>query len=380
MAVIVHILPPFHYPFYCMEIAHIVFLYFKKKADIIVEDTWRVFMKKKILLLLVVLVFISGCRRIPELADGGQAVVSFDREELAISADDLYRELVERFGLEILIDMIDRQILEHKFPDELDNAAESARNQLNGFKTWFMDEDGRFDEATMIRQIRDWYNVSTLEEFERWLELDFLRSLAIRDFAKAQITDRDIEYHYENVVEGDIEASHILIAVNAPTNPTAEQRREAEAAARAEALDLIRQLNEGADFAELAREHSTDRASAVDGGELGWITQGRMVEEFERAAWALELNRHSIEPVQSQFGFHIILKTGQREKPSLESVRDNIIETLALQLVQGDPTMTINALIDLRESYGFRIEDSRLRAEYSTFISNQLIQARGLEQ
>ena len=337
-------------------------------------------MKKKLLLLLVILVVVVGCRRVPQLADGGQAVVSFYNDALVISADDLYRELVDRFGLEILIDMIDRQILTYKFSEELDNAAETAQQQLEAFKQWFLDDDGEFNEAAMIRQLSQWYsNVDTIEDFLAFLELEHLRSLAILEYAKEQVPERDIEYYYENVLEGDIEASHILIAPNVPANATEEQIEEAEAAARAKAIQLINELNEGADFAELAREHSADEASGNNGGELGWIPQGRMVIEFQRAAWALEVGSFTTTPVQSQFGYHIILKTDEREKPSLESARAGIVEKLAEELVENDPVISINALIELRKSFGFRIEDTRLNSQYSTHISNLLMQARGLQ-
>jgi len=336
-------------------------------------------MKKKLFLLLIVLVMVTACRRVPQLADGGEAVVSFNNEELVISADDLYRELVDRFGLEILIDMIDRQILTHKFSDELENAANFARSQVEGFRTMFI-TDGAVDEVAMLNQLRSWYNIDTIEQFETLLELDFLRSLAVRNYAKDQVTERQIEEHYRDVIRGDIEAAHILIVPDVPANATNEQRREAEEIAREKAVSLIRELNAGANFGELAIEHSDDRTTAINNGELGWIQQGRRPIEFERAAWALEIGRHSTTPVQSEYGFHVILKTDEADKPELEAVRDDIIETLALQLLQADQALSINALIELRNSFGFRIEDSRLASEYSSFISNQLMQARGLIQ
>jgi peptidyl-prolyl cis-trans isomerase C len=66
------------------------------------------------------------------------------------------------------------------------------------------------------------------------------------------------------------------------------------------------QLDAGADFAELAREHSTDPA-AERGGELGTFPRGSMVPPFEEAAFAMEPGSHSSEPVQTQFGYHVIL-------------------------------------------------------------------------
>lgn len=90
-------------------------------------------------------------------------------------------------------------------------------------------------------------------------------------------------------------ARHILIKVN-------ELLSDSEA--RQRALVLKERLDNGADFAELARQHSTD-LSAAKGGDLGWLYQGDTVPEFERAMDALKIGQIS-EPVRSPFGWHII--------------------------------------------------------------------------
>ncbi len=90
-------------------------------------------------------------------------------------------------------------------------------------------------------------------------------------------------------------ARHILLKVN-------EVVSEAEAKRKLEGLK--ERLDNGADFAELARLHSND-LSAAKGGDLGWMYQGDTVPEFEKAMDALKLNQVS-EPVQSPFGFHLI--------------------------------------------------------------------------
>lgn len=90
-------------------------------------------------------------------------------------------------------------------------------------------------------------------------------------------------------------ARHILIKVNELV-PEAEARRKA--------VSLKERLDNGADFAELARLNSND-LSASKGGDLGWLYQGDTVPEFEKAMDALRVNEIS-PPVQSQFGFHII--------------------------------------------------------------------------
>lgn len=95
-----------------------------------------------------------------------------------------------------------------------------------------------------------------------------------------------------------------------------------------EAIDVIAELDGGADFATLAAERSTG-PSAANGGDLGWFGRGRMVPEFEDAAFALEVGAYSSAPVETQFGFHVLM---------VEDVRDTqapAFEELAAQIQQG---------------------------------------------
>lgn len=92
---------------------------------------------------------------------------------------------------------------------------------------------------------------------------------------------------------------HILISANRDAS------EEEKTAARGKATDLLAQVREGADFAELATANSDDTQSAERGGDLGWVSRGQTVEPFENAAFALEPGATS-EVVESPFGFHVI--------------------------------------------------------------------------
>jgi peptidyl-prolyl cis-trans isomerase C len=101
------------------------------------------------------------------------------------------------------------------------------------------------------------------------------------------------------------------------------------------AIDLIRQLDEGGDFEELARLNSTG-PSGPNGGDLGWFSPNQMVEPFSNAVADLEDGAYTKEPVQTPFGWHVILREESRasEPPTLDSVRDVIkqrIEQTKLQ-------------------------------------------------
>jgi peptidyl-prolyl cis-trans isomerase C len=140
--------------------------------------------------------------------------------------------------------------------------------------------------------------------------------------AATAVTESAIEAAYaERYLEADPEleynAAHILV--------------ESEE----EAIALRSELEEGTDFAELAREHSLDPGSGPSGGDLGWFGAGRMVPDFEQAVMALEPGGLS-EPLQTQFGWHLILLVDTRlvETPELAAVRDQIGRELQQDVVR----------------------------------------------
>ncbi|MEX0899902.1 MAG: peptidylprolyl isomerase [Gammaproteobacteria bacterium] len=149
-----------------------------------------------------------------------------------------------------------------------------------------------------------------------------LAQAAVREhLANAEISDADVETEYQRFIAEDLgeelNARHILV--------------EDEALAR----ELIEQLDGGANFAELAEEHSTD-GSAANGGDLGWFEQNMMVAPFGEAAAALEEGAYTQEPVQTQYGWHVIKLEGRRsaEPPPVDQVRSAISEYLQSQRVE----------------------------------------------
>ncbi|WP_108483826.1 foldase protein PrsA [Oceaniglobus ichthyenteri] len=142
----------------------------------------------------------------------------------------------------------------------------------------------------------------------------------IDEAANESITDEALQSAYSAAYadaspEVEYQASHILV----------ETEDEAKA--------LIEELNNGADFAELAKEKSTG-PSGPNGGDLGWFGAGMMVPEFETAVQTLKVGEIA-PPVQTQFGWHVVILTDTRQKeaPSLDNVRDELINTIRQESV-----------------------------------------------
>jgi len=136
-------------------------------------------------------------------------------------------------------------------------------------------------------------------------------------------------------------ASHILIKPE-------DESDAGQKAAKAKALDLLRQLRAGADFAELAKSSSADPGSARQGGDLGYFSRGMMVGAFEDKAFSMNKGEIS-EPVKSPYGYHIIKLTDIRagETQSFEEVRDKLVKRYRQEMAEEQYYEVLDQLTNL---------------------------------
>ena len=135
------------------------------------------------------------------------------------------------------------------------------------------------------------------------------------------ISEKDIQKAYDNYLADitsreEIKASHILL----------ENKKEAQ--------DIIRRLENGENFIQLAKEFSKG-PSGPSGGDLGWFSRGQMVPGFESVAFSLENNQVTNIPVQTQFGWHVIKLNDRRvpEAPDYESLKMQLAQDIERQIV-----------------------------------------------
>ena len=332
-------------------------------------------MKKKLLICLAVLGLTSGCGKVSTLPNGNDALVSFSNTNLGISAGDLYSE-VKGTALSKLIDMIDTKILLDKYPDKSSDADKYVNEQYDLIKTNFKDDKGKFDEESLKKQIYAYYGITDIDKFKDIIRLNYYRTEAVNDYAKKSVTDKQIQKYYDENVYGDISCKHILITPAVTDNMSDEDKTKADKEALQKAKDIIKKLKNGESFDDLAKEYSDDTSNKDKGGDLGYFNTGDMLEEFEKAAFALKKGKYTTTPVKTKYGYHIILKTDEKEKPSLEDKKEEIIKTLASEAKSNDTALSINALVELRKEYGMNIEDDEMSKLYSTYISNSLLSAK----
>jgi peptidyl-prolyl cis-trans isomerase C len=170
-------------------------------------------------------------------------------------------------------------------------------------------------EIRLLAQKADEDGLDDTDGFKRRME--FLRQRAlhgafVENRIAESITEEAVRARYDNEVAAtppanEIRARHILV-----------DTKEA-------ADEIIAQLEAGGDFEAIAKEKSTDGAAA-QGGDLGYFGQGQMVQPFEEAAFALDVGQFTKEPVQTQFGWHVIKVEDKRtqQPPAFEQVKDQV--------------------------------------------------------
>lgn len=214
------------------------------------------------------------------------ADVVVETEAGNISKDELYEAMKDKSGEAVLRELVYEKVLSKNYEvsdKEVNEKVDELKEQLGD----------NFEMAIMQ------YGYKNEEDLKKTFKTGLMQEkAAIKDI---KVTDKELKEYYDNY-KPEIKARHILV--------------EDEATAK----EVKKKLDEGAKFEDLAKEYSTDSASAANGGDLGWFGPGRMVPEFEEAAYALDVNEIS-GPVKSQHGYHIIQTTEKKEKKSFDEMK-----------------------------------------------------------
>lgn len=170
-------------------------------------------------------------------------------------------------------------------------------------------------------------------------------------------------YHIIKVTDkrkarGQIKVAHIMLTVPRGTSPEVEKQKKQLI------NDLYHRAMQGEDFAELAKKYSDDKGSARNGGELPWFGVGRMVEEFEKAAFNLNSNGEISLPVRTSFGWHIIKRLDRKEIPSFEDAVDEITRKVSKD--QRAEVARESLINKLKQEYNFIENKENAPVEYDS--------------
>lgn len=330
-------------------------------------------MKKisKLLILGIVLFTVVGCGKIPTLKNGEEAIATLD--EGSISANNLYSVIKTKYGAAALVDLIDKEILDKKYK-ETDDEKDYIKEQVKSVK------DSAKQNNVSYSYLLKYYGFEDEDAFKESLSINYKRNLAVNDYLKERVSDKEMNTYYDEEIYGDIKAKHILIKVNTTDEMTSEEKDEADKKALDKAKSIIKKLDDGEKFEDLAKKNSEDDSNASKGGDLGWIKRGQMVSEFEDAAWKLKKGTYSSDPVKTTYGYHIIYKEDEKAKPELKDVKDDVIEKVVSEKLASDPTLYYTTLDKIRKQSNLKIIDSELSKLYKVYLEDQKNSAKSNAQ
>ncbi|MUV05719.1 foldase [Planococcaceae bacterium Storch 2/2-2] len=247
-----------------------------------------------------------------------------------VTEQELYEELKTTFGQPVLEQTLLMKVLQDKFPVEDQEVEDAVNEQKEMFG----------DQFEMILQQQGMSEPMFKQNVRfQLLQQNLLDSIDVPEELVKEKLDRAKE---------EVHARHILVA------------------SEEEANDLIAQLDEGKDFAELAKEHSMDPGSKEKGGDLGWFGVGKMVAPFEDAAYELKKDEYTKEPVASEHGFHVIQLLDTRkaeEEVDEEAIKEQVQQTYAEQEAEA-------VLVDLLQEANFEMKDTSFEPVFSDILGN----------
>ena len=310
---------------------------------------------------------ITGCGKKAELKDGAEVAVSVKGSQITATE---YYEQIKKDNISSLIDMIDHDLLDEDYKtDEAENKA--VKSQMDQIKSYYGS-----NESTYKSILLQYFGVNNDEEFEELLRLEYKRNKAVKDYISSNLTDKEIEKYYNDNIYGKIKASHILISVDVSDKATDDEKKEADEVAKKKAQEVIEKLKNGEKFSDLAKKYSTDTSNNEKGGDLGYFDPNDMVDEFKEAVLKLKNDEYTTEPVKTKFGYHIILRVDQKEKESLDSLKDSIKEKLASQRISDDNSVYYESLVKFRESKELKWNDTELEKSYNDYMNNLIKQSK----
>ena len=317
-------------------------------------------MKKKYLLLLLCLpLLVTGCGKVPELQNGQQVVVEVDGKQF--TAEEFFDELKANYGTSALVNLVSNYITDQEITEELaKEAEEKAQSEYDTMYAYY---------GSNWNQVLASSGYSSGEQLLEDITNNYRQSLVLEEYIKTDvITEEEIQEYYDNDIFGDSSVRHILIIPEVDDDMDEDEEADAKREALEEATKIIETLQDSEnleeDFQEIAKDQSDDTGTASEGGLLENInSDSGLAEEFWEAARDLKVGEFTTEPIETEFGYHIIYKVSQKDKPTLDEVRDTILDNLVDELL-SEENASIIYWAGLREKYNMVIHDDTIKNNY----------------
>lgn len=304
------------------------------------------------ILVTVLVVVLIWPDRIATLKDGTQPVATIDG--MTLTADELYEDMKEIYSVSSFLDKIDTKILTDKYPDtdEMDDEVKTeAENYYKAYEQYY-----KMSKEDFLKQ----NGFNTEKKFLEYLKLNNRRTKYVKEHTQSEVTDKEINKYYEDEVYGDINTKHILVKVDSSASD--DDKKEAENLAK----EIISKLDEGKTFDEVKEEYK----DKITYEELGYKSYNAALEEaYKNEMKNLKDGEYSKEPVKTSYGYHIVYRIDQKEKPAPEDIKDQIKEEIADEKISNDKNLYYVALDKMRENANLKFEDTVLKDKYDNYMS-----------
>ena len=289
------------------------------------------------------------------LKDGTQPVANVLGED--ITADELYEDMKQYYSVKVLLNKIDNKILEEKYPEN-DEMKKNVQSTAEYYYSAYEKNYGYTKEKFLNE-----YGFSSEKEFLESLTLDYRRNKYYEDYALGLVSDKEVEKYYEDSVYGDIDSKHILVSVKKDSDTSGLTDEEAKKLAN----EIIEKLNNGTSWDDVVSEYK-DQITSED---LGYQAFNASLEEaYVKEMRSLEVDSYSKSPVLTSYGYHIVYKKAQKDKPELKDVEQDVKEILAKEKKNADSNLYYKSLISMREDAKLEFSDTKLRDEYKEYVNN----------
>lgn len=304
------------------------------------------------ILVTVLVVVLIWPDRIATLKDGTQPVATIDG--MTLTADELYEDMKEIYSVSSFLDKIDTKILTDKYPDtdEMDDEVKTeAENYYKAYEQYY-----KMSKEDFLKQ----NGFNTEKKFLEYLKLNNRRTKYVKEYTEKEVTDKEIDKYYEDEVYGDINTKHMLVKVDSSASD--DDKKEAENLAK----EIISKLDEGKTFDEVKEEYK----DKITYEELGYKSYNAALEEaYKNEMKNLKDGEYSKEPVKTSYGYHIVYRIDQKEKPALEDIKDQIKEEIADEKISNDKNLYYVVLDKMRENANLKFEDTVLKDKYDNYMS-----------
>ena len=288
--------------------------------------------------------------RIATLSDGTYPVVNLKNG--TITANDLYESMKSYYSVNILLNDIDDMILSKKYKsnDEMEDKIKSTADYYYSI----YESNYGYTKEEFLNQ----YGYSSENDFLDSLRLDYRRNKYYDEYVLSIITDKEIEKYYNDEVFGDVDSKHIL--VNTGEDGLSDEE------AKALANEIISKLNSGTSWDDVIKEYD----DKITHEELGYNAFNANLESaYLKECKDLAVDTYSKTPILTSYGYHIIYKIAQKDKPTIEEVTDDIKDILATEKKDADTNLYYKALIKMREDAELSFEDTKFENDYKKYIN-----------